>query len=143
APQSGVSAGQSASRQTGHAETWWRLWGGLITGRPWTALLLSGLPLLLLATQARRISPGLPPGDWLPAAAESVQAFHSLEKMERPGIVTSLRVVLELPPNAPARSQAGWSALSRLTAALGADARAEEVISLQTATGMSESPESL
>jgi putative drug exporter of the RND superfamily len=141
--QGGIVTGQNAAEQGGYSESLWRRWGSLVTGRPWTALLLSGLPLLLLASQAWRISPGIPPGDWLPAAAESVQAFHSLEGMERGGIVTSLRVVLELPPNAPARSLAGWSALSRLTTVLGADARAAEVISLQTSTGMSESAESV
>ncbi|WP_263352981.1 MMPL family transporter [Acidicapsa acidisoli] len=141
--QGGIVSGQNAAEQGRHSESLWTRWGSLVTGRPWTALLLSGLPLLLLASQARRISPGLPPGDWLPATAESVQAFHSLEGMERAGIVTSLRVVLELPPNAPVRSQAGWSALGRLTATLAADARAAEVISLQTSTGMSESAESV
>src|SRR5271169_2701577 len=35
---------------------WWRLWGSKVTRRPWTALLVAGLPLLILAFQARRIS---------------------------------------------------------------------------------------
>ena len=36
----------------------WVRWGSIITRRPWTALLVAGIPLLILAFQARRISPG-------------------------------------------------------------------------------------
>src|SRR6201987_3214660 len=46
----------------------WVRWGSLITGRPWTALLVAGVPLLILAFQASRISPGVPDRDSLPAA---------------------------------------------------------------------------
>lgn len=110
----------------------WHRWGQAVTARPWTALLLAGLPLLLLAYQARRLTIAVPPGNWLPHSAESVQALHSLESMQRDGIVQSLRVVLELPADAPPRSPAGWQALTRLTQALAADPRAAEVISLPT-----------
>src|SRR5262252_1384075 len=58
----------------------WVRWGSLITGRPWTAVLLAGVPLLMLAVQARRISPGVPDHS-LPAAPESVQALHTLQAM--------------------------------------------------------------
>ena len=123
--------------------TRWRRWGGAVTGRPWTALLVAGAPLLLLAWQARRISPGLPPGDWLPAGAESVQALHALEAMDRAGIVQSLRVVLELPPDSPPLSRSGWMAVSSLTKRLAADSRTAEVISLPTLTGMADSADVL
>src|SRR6201987_5460835 len=46
----------------------WVRWGGIITRRPWTALLVAGIPLLGLAFQARRIVPGVPDRDSLPAA---------------------------------------------------------------------------
>jgi len=93
----------------------WVRWGSVITRRPWTALLVAGIPLLILAFQARRIAPGVPDHDSLPAAAESVQALHTLQGMGRSGIVQSLRVVLELPPQSPPLSPAGWLAVSRLT----------------------------
>ena len=57
----------------------WVWWGSIITRRPWTALLVAGIPLLILAFQARKISPGVPDHDSLPAAAESVQALHTLQ----------------------------------------------------------------
>src|SRR5580704_4655503 len=79
----------------------WERWGSIVTRRPWTALLIAGIPLLILAFQARKISPGIPDHDSLPAAAESVQALHTLQGMGRSGIVQSLRVILELPPQSP------------------------------------------
>lgn len=121
----------------------WRRWASAVTGHPWTALLAAGVPLLVLAFQARRISPGLPPGDWLPGGAESVQALYSLEGMDRAGIVQSLRVVLELPPDVPLPSPAGWRGVSLLTKRLAADSRAAEVISLPTLTGMADSADVL
>ena len=122
----------------GAASERWVRWGTIITGRPWTALLVAGVPLLILAFQARRISPGIPDHDSLPAAAESVRALHTLQGMGRSGVVQSLRVVLELPPQSAPLSPAGWPAVSRLTKRFQSDARAEEVLSLPTLTGMSD-----
>src|SRR6202050_3470408 len=45
----------------------WVRWGSIITRRPWTALLVAGIPLVLLAFQARKISPGVPDHNSLPA----------------------------------------------------------------------------
>src|SRR5271163_2612923 len=89
----------------------WERWGSIVTRRPWVALLVAGIPLLILASQARRISPGLPDHDAFPEAAESVQALHTLQGMGRSGIVQSLRVVLELPPQSAPLSPAGWLAV--------------------------------
>src|SRR5579863_7547567 len=121
----------------------WVRWGSIITGRPWTALLVAGVPLLILAFQARKISPGVPDHNSLPAAAESVQALHTLQRMGRSGIVQSLRVVLELPPQSPTLSPAGWLAVSRLTKRFQSDPRAEEVLSLPTLTGMSDTADAV
>ena len=116
----------------------WVRWGSIITRRPWTALLVAGIPLLILAFQGRRISPGIPDRGALPGAAESVQALHTLQGMGRSGIVQSLRVVLELPPQSPPLSPAGWLAVSQLTKHFQSDPRAQEVLSLPTLTGMSD-----
>src|SRR5271169_2885481 len=121
----------------------WVRWGSIVTRRPWTALLVAGVPLLILAFQARRISPGIPDHDSLPAAAESVRALHTLQGMGRAGIVQSLRVVLELPPQSPPLSPAGWLAVSHLTKRFQSDPRAEEVLSLPTLTGMSDTADAV
>ncbi len=118
----------------------WVRWGCIITRRPRTALLVAGIPLLILAFQARKISPGVPDRHSLPATAESVQALHTLQRMGRSGIVQSLRVILELPQDSPPLSQAGWLAVSRLTQHFQSDPRAQEVLSLPTLAGMSDTP---
>jgi RND superfamily putative drug exporter len=120
----------------------WVRWGSIVTRRPWTALLVAGIPLLILAFQARKISPGVPDHS-LPAAAESVRALHTLQGMGRGGIVQSLRVILQLPPQSPPLSPAGWLALRRLTQSFQSDARAQEVLSLATLTGMSDTANSI
>jgi RND superfamily putative drug exporter len=121
----------------------WARWGCIVTRRPWTALLVAGIPLLILAYQTRRISPGLPDRGSLPAAADSVKALHTLRGMGRSGIVESLRVVLELPPQSKPLSPAGWLAVSRLTTSFQSDPRAEEVLSLPTLTGMSDTADAV
>jgi putative drug exporter of the RND superfamily len=113
----------------------WRQWGKVIVAHPWVALVLAGAPLLLLASQAVRLDTNLPRGDWLPPAAESVRAFHTLEHMGRAGIVQSLRAIVELPTDSIPQTDAGWSALDRLSKRLAHDPRADRVISLTTLTG--------
>jgi putative drug exporter of the RND superfamily len=127
----------------GAASERWVRWGSILTRRPWTALLVAGIPLLILAFQARRISPGIPDHDSLPEAAESVQALHTLQGMGRSGIVQSLRVILELPPQSPPLSPSGWLAVSRLTKSFQSDPRAEEVLSLPALTGLSDTAEAV
>ena len=121
----------------------WVRWGTLITRWPWAALLIAGIPLLILAFQGRRISPGVPGHDSFPATAESVQALHTLQGMGRSGIAQSLRVILELPPQDGPLSPTGWLALSRLTKHFQSDPRAEEVLSFPTLTGMSDSADAV
>ena len=75
----------------------WRRWGMVIVAHPWRALFLAGAPMLLLAWQATRLDTSLPRGNWLPQAAESVQALNALSEMGRNGVVESLRIVVELP----------------------------------------------
>jgi RND superfamily putative drug exporter len=116
----------------------WVRWGCMVTNRPWTALAVVGIPLLILAFQARRITPGIPDHDSLPQAVESVRALHTLQGMGRSGIVQSLRVIVELPPGTPPLSAAGWAGISRLTKHFQDDSRAEEILSLPTLTGMSD-----
>lgn len=110
----------------------WRRWGRLIVAHPWIAILLSGAPLLLLASQAARLDTSLPRGDWLPPGAESVQGLHTLETMGRAGIVQSLRVIVEFPNESISRTDSGWNSLDRLNKRLASDPRADRVVSLIT-----------
>jgi RND superfamily putative drug exporter len=117
-----------------HGHDRWKLWGRVITSHPWMALVLAGVPLLLLASQAARLDTKLPRGDWLPPSAESVQGFHSLDKMGRGGIVQSLRIILELPSDSISQTERGWNAAVRLSVRLASDPRTDRVLSLPTLT---------
>ena len=108
----------------------WRKWGKVIVAHPWLALFLAGVPLLLLAWQAARLDTSLPKGDWLPESAESVHALHSLEHTDQAGVVYSLRMIVELPTDSIAQTDAGWNALDRLTKRLASDPRSARVISI-------------
>jgi RND superfamily putative drug exporter len=110
----------------------WRQWGHVIVAHPWLAILLAGAPLFFLASQATRLDTSLPKGDWLPPAAESVHALHTLERMDRAGIVQALRVIVELPTDSIAQTDAGWNTIDRLTKRLASDPRSDRVISITT-----------
>ncbi|MGB8887398.1 MAG: MMPL family transporter [Candidatus Korobacteraceae bacterium] len=138
-----LPARRSKTRDLCAANERWARWGSIITGRPWAALLVVGTPLLILAFQGRGIAPGIPAHNALPASAESVQALRTLQGMGRSGIVESLRVILELPPQSPPLSPAGWLAVSRLTKHFQSDPRAQEVLSLATLTSMSDTADAV
>jgi len=110
----------------------WRKWGKVIVAHPWLALFLAGSPLLLLAWQAKRLDTSVPKGDWLPESAESVHALHTLEQMDRVGVVYSMRIIVELPEDSIAQTDAGWNALDRLSKRLASDPRCARVISITT-----------
>ena len=108
----------------------WRQWGRVIVAHPWLALFVAGTPLLLLAWQVRQLDTSLPRGDWLPKEAESVHALHTLQQMGRNGVVESLRIIVELPTDSIAQTDAGWNVLDRLTKRLASDPRSDRVISI-------------
>jgi putative drug exporter of the RND superfamily len=108
----------------------WRQWGKAIVAHPWLALFVAGTPLLLLAWQVRRLDTSIPQGDWLPPAAESVHALHTLRQMDREGVVESMRIIVDLPTDSIAQTDAGWSVLDRLTKHLASDPRSSRVISI-------------
>jgi putative drug exporter of the RND superfamily len=122
-----LDAGRSA-----RTENRWRKWGQVVVAHPWLAIVLAGAPLVFLAAQATRLNTDVPRGDWLPAAAESVQALHTLERMDRVGIVYSLRVILELPTDSIAQTDEGWNVLNQFSKRLASDPRSGRVISLTT-----------
>ena len=116
-------------------ENRWRRWGKVVVSHPWPAIFLAGAPLALLAAQALRLDTDVPKGDWLPSQAESVRALHTLEKMDRVGMVYSLRVILELPTESISQTDAGWNTLDRFSQRLASDPRSGRIISLTSIAG--------
>ena len=110
----------------------WRRWGTVIVAHPWLALLLAGVPMLALAWQVTRLDTSVPSGDWLPPSAESVHALHTLEHMDRAGVVYSMRILIEVPADSIAQSDAGWNAIDTATKRIQSDPRCDRVISITT-----------
>jgi len=110
----------------------WRKWGTVIVAHPWIAIIVASTPLLLLCWQATRLDTSVPKGDWLPHGAESVHALHALQRMDRSGVVESLRVIVELPSDSIAQTDAGWSAIDRISKQLASDPRCDRVVSITT-----------
>jgi putative drug exporter of the RND superfamily len=122
-----LDAGRAA--RTG---TRWRRWGTVIVAHPWLALVLAGTPLLLLGWQAGRLDTRVPAVDWLPRKAESVRALHTLERMDRSGVVESLRIIVELPSESISHTDIGWNAIDHFSKRLESDPRCYRVISITT-----------
>jgi RND superfamily putative drug exporter len=112
-----------------------RPWGRWVVRHPVAVLLVAGVPLALLAAQARHLRSTIPRGDWLPASLESVAALGDLRAMGRNGVVETVRVVVDLPEETSALSQEGWDALRRVEEAIGRDPRVARVQSLRTLAG--------
>jgi putative drug exporter of the RND superfamily len=128
-----VDAGRLLRRDRSHDEhgsARWRKWGTLVVRHPWLALILGGAPVLLLAFQASRLKTGGVRGDWLPSNPESVRAVQKLEDMGRGNVIQVLRVLLDLPKDAPITSPEGWAATRRLAKTFESDPRIERVHSI-------------
>lgn len=108
----------------------WRRWAAWVAAHPWAVLVIAGLPVVWLAAQSRRIDTSLPRVNWLPPTMESAQALAALDSMDRAGVVHALRIVVEFPPGISVIEPDGWSAVARLTHAVGSDARVARAQSL-------------
>ncbi len=133
-----LEAGRFRKAGEGAGPERWRAWARRVVAHPWLVLLAAGTPLLLLAAQAARLNPRVPSGTWLPPRMESAQGLRDLVAMGRGGVADSLRLVLELPPEASALSLEGWEALRRLAVHLGRDPRVARVQSLRSIVGEGE-----
>lgn len=131
-----VNWGRIGRRRAQDGTVRWRKWGVFVCAHPVAVLVAAGLPVLLLAVQSTRLNAELPRGDWLPTSMESARGLRALEAMKSGGIVNTVRVVVELPAEAPWDSPAGWSAISAASDRLALDPRIARVRSLPTATGM-------
>jgi len=129
-----IDAGRIARVRPRGESPRWRRCAVRVVRHPVRALVAAGLPLLLLAAQARRLEPRLPRGDWLPRAAEAARGARALGAMGQGGVVQTLRVVLAAPPGRSVLDRDGWAATARLTAAVGRDRRVRRVRSLPSVT---------
>jgi RND superfamily putative drug exporter len=111
---------------------WWRAWGRWVIGHSWLVLIVAGAPVVRLAWEAPRLRAELPRGNWLPAQMESARALDDLYRMNRSGVVNTMRVLVELPPGMTVHDSAGWLATRRITGIIAGDPRVSRVQSLTT-----------
>lgn len=114
-------------------QAWWRAWGRRVVAHPVLVFVVAAIPLVALAWQATRLDASLPRGNWLPRGIESGLAIGDLSRMQRGGVVNSVRVLVELPRDADLFTRRGWAAVQRLTALVASDPRVARVGSITTA----------
>jgi RND superfamily putative drug exporter len=124
----GVDAGRVRFLSRVHPR--WDRWANAVTRHPMRVLAVFGLPVCVLAWQARRLNIDLPRGDWLPKEVESAVALRSLDAMGRGAVVNTIRLTLELPTGVSALGDSGWKATTRVARWLVADPAVERVRSL-------------
>ena len=113
----------------------WRRWSLWIGRHPLLVLIVGGLPLLMLASQAVRLRADLPRGTWLPSNVESVRVLNDLESIGHSNFAQTIRLIVELPPGLTLKQDAGWRAISRLVAQYEKEPRVEHVWAVTTLNG--------
>jgi RND superfamily putative drug exporter len=113
----------------------WRRWSVWIGRHPLLILLVGGLPLLMLASQAVRLRTDLPRGAWLPSNVESVRVLNDLEAIGHGSLAQTIRMIVELPPGLTLRQEPGWRAVSRLVEHYEKDPRVAHVWAVTTLNG--------
>ena len=124
-----VDMGRVPLVKRGHDIDWSR-WAAFVTRHPGRVLVVAGLPIALLAWQARRLDTVQPRSDWLPRQVESAIALHTLETMGRSAVVQTIRVTMEFASGTSAVDDSGWTATARLARRLVADSAVDRVRSL-------------
>lgn len=111
----------------------WNAWGNWVCKHSLLTLVVGAAPLAWLAVQATRIDTRLPRGDWLPRQMESARGLDALYDMGRGGYVSSLRVVLDMPPGSSVLEPSSWSAVQSVQETLRGDARIADVRAFKSA----------
>jgi putative drug exporter of the RND superfamily len=113
----------------------WRRWSVWIGRHPVLILLVCGLPLFMLASQAVRLRTDLPRGAWLPSNVESVRVLNDLEAIGHGNLAQTIRVIVELPPDLTLKQERGWRAISNLVAHYEKDPHVAHVWAVTTLNG--------
>ena len=127
-----IDAASLGLGRNGGEQRHWRAWGNWVLRHPWRVLIVGGLPLVLLATQATHLRIDLPRGRWLPESARSVAVLHEIDSVARGSFGEIIQVVLYLPKDVSIEDETGWRAASQLSRFFARDPRTRHVWSATT-----------
>ena len=130
----GVDAGRLGPRPIPRRTERWRLWALWVSEHPVRVLLIGGLPLVLLASQAYQLRTDLPRGRWLPESAESVRVLHEIDAVANGNFGQMIEVILELPSGTVIQDEAGWRGTAKAVRHFAHDARVQHVWAVTNVT---------
>ncbi|HMB72849.1 MAG TPA: MMPL family transporter [Gammaproteobacteria bacterium] len=122
-----VDKGRLWPRRATKPKRHWYRWARYVCDHPWRVIVLSGIPLAVLATFARNLDGTFPSDGWLPQQAESITALRQLREIDAAGAINRLLVLYEMPEGIDVMQPAGARALRQLHIYLNDDPRTESV----------------
>jgi RND superfamily putative drug exporter len=113
-----------------HAPRIWEKWARSLNRHPRRALTLGGLAIAVLTAPVFFIRLGLPAHNWWTPGTEAGQGIAVLDSMGVSGIITPVRVLLEVPEGERAVGAANLRKLRALSDSFRSDPRVQEVRSV-------------
>jgi len=110
-----------------HTPTGWERWARWLGHRPWRAVALGGIGIAILTFPLTQIRLGLPANNWFPPESESAQGLRELQAMGASGVISPIRMVIQLPEGESALSAARLAGLKVLTDSIVKSPRVKDV----------------
>jgi len=105
----------------------WERWTRWLARRPWRAVAAGGVAVGCLAAPLAGIRFGLPAANWFPPNSESGQGVAALRTMGASGVISPVRVVVQLPAGESALSPRRLAGLKALNDALRKEPQVKDV----------------
>jgi RND superfamily putative drug exporter len=105
----------------------WERWTRWLASRPWRAVAVGSVAAACLAAPLAGIRFGLPAANWFPPSSESGRGLAELRTMGASGVVSPVRVVVQLPSGESVLSPLRLAGLKILTDALRKEPRVKDV----------------
>ncbi|HXV90540.1 MAG TPA: MMPL family transporter [Gemmatimonadales bacterium] len=115
-----------------HAPTGWERWARWLGRRPWRAIAIGGSIIALCSYPLVGIRFGLPAANWFPPGTESGQGLAALRQMGAAGVITPVRVVVQLPQGETALAGPRLRGLKALSDSLRGEPRVSSVRGVAT-----------
>lgn len=115
-----------------HGPAAWERWARWLERRPWRAVAIGGTLVAACTWPLANMRLGLPATHWFPPATESGQGLAALRAMGVAGVITPLRVVVQLPAGESVLAGPRLRGLKTLSDSLRREARVRDVRGVAT-----------